>query len=229
MPKPIEPNTLHAAASPALNAEEITTLFGRYAAGDQSAAAALMPKIYDELRKVASNHFRHERADHTLQATALVNEAFIRLNEHDNVPWHDRVHFFRLASQVMRNILVDHARMKNADKRGGDVHITSLDHTALNYHDQCVQHLYLDDVNQTIENRAQIEINFIALDAALAKLRALSPRQAEVVDLRFFGGLSIEETAKVMNISPATIKREWTMARLFVKLEMEAQVGAGLG
>jgi RNA polymerase sigma-70 factor, ECF subfamily len=202
--------------------ENLTSLFGRYSAGDESAAAQLMPQIYEELRRVARNQFRHERSDHTLQSTALVNEAFLRLSDQGGVPWNNRAHFFRLASQVMRHVLVDHARAKHAEKRGGDVSITSLDHSASNYHEQCLKHLYLDDA--TRENAANVEMDFLALEEALNRLRALSARQAQVVDLRFFGGLSIEETADVMEISPATVKREWTMARLFLKRELESEM-----
>ena len=205
--------------APALEPAEITRLFASYAAGDESAAAQLMPQIYEELRRVAKNHIRHERSDHTLQGTALVNEAFLRLNEQKNIQWNDRAHFFRIASQVMRHVLVDHARAKLAQKRGGGFAITSLDQTAINYHEQCAKHLYLVDV--TIESE-RVELDFIALEDALTQLRALSVRQAQVVDLRFFGGLSIEETAEAIGISPATVKREWTMARLFLKRELEA-------
>ncbi len=208
---------------PELDSREMTTLLARHNAGDRSAAAHLMPLIYEELRRVAHNQIRRERVDHTLQGTALVNEAFIRLNELTAVPWHDRAHFFRLASQVMRHILVDHARAKLAQKRGGDLAFASLDQTAINYHEQCVQHLFLSE--QTLVNAAQVEIDFIALDAALEKLRALSTRQAQVIDLRFFGGLSLDKTAEILGTSIATVKRDWTMARLFLKREIETATG----
>ncbi len=198
---------------------ELTTLFVRYAAGDRQAVEHLTPQIYEELRRVARNHFRNERADHTLQSTALVNEAFLRLSEQHDVKWESRAHFFRLASQVMRHVLVDHARARNAEKRGGDVAFTSLDQTAVNYHEHCARHLYLDG-GATTES-VKVEMDFMALEDALGRLRELSERQAQVVDLRFFGGLSIEETADVMGISTATVKREWTMARLFLKRELE--------
>lgn len=198
---------------------ELTQLFSRFSSGDESAAAKLMPLIYDELRRVARGQFRHERSDHTLQSTALVNEAYLRLSAQGAANWNDRAHFFRLASQVMRNVLVDHARAKLAQKRGGDAMITSLDQTAVNYHEQCAQHLFQDvDAAQAIPD---IELDFIALELALEKLRALSPRQAQVVDLRFFGGLSLEECAEMMALSVASIKRDWTMARLFLKRELD--------
>lgn len=201
-------------------ATDLTTLFVRYAAGDRRAADQLTPQIYEELRRVARNYFRNERADHTLQSTALVNEAFLRLSEQRDLQWENRAHFFRLASQVMRHVLVDHARAKNAEKRGGDVVFTSLDQTVANFHEHCARHLYLDGSTQS--DSAQVEMDFLALEGAMERLRELSARQAQVIDLRFFGGLSIEETADVMGISAATVKREWTMARLFLKRELEA-------
>jgi RNA polymerase sigma factor (TIGR02999 family) len=204
-------------SSPA--SSDLTTLFVRYAAGDRQAVDQLTPQIYEELRRVARNHFRNERADHTLQSTALVNEAFLRLSEQRDVHWENRAHFFRLASQVMRHVLVDHARAKNAEKRGGDMAFTSLDQTVANFHEHCARHLYLDGSTQS--DSAAVEMDFLALEDALGRLRELSPRQAQVIDLRFFGGLSIEETAAVMDISSATVKREWTMARLFLKRELE--------
>jgi RNA polymerase sigma-70 factor, ECF subfamily len=200
---------------------DMTALFTRFSAGDAAAAAKIMPLIYDELRRVAKNHVRKERSDNTLQSTELVNEAFMRLSNQGEVMINNRAHFFRLASQVMRNLLVDHARAKLAEKRGGNVHITSLDQTVINYHEQCAKHLYLDDAPRGAH---QVEVDFIALDSALAGLRELSPRQAQVVDLRFFGGLSIDESATVLGISAATVKREWTMARLYLKRELSTVV-----
>jgi RNA polymerase sigma-70 factor, ECF subfamily len=200
---------------------DMTALFTRFSAGDAAAAAKIMPLIYDELRRVAKNHVRKERSDNTLQSTELVNEAFMRLSNQGEVMINNRAHFFRLASQVMRNLLVDHARAKLAEKRGGNVHITSLDQTVINYHEQCAKHLYLDDATRGAH---QVEVDFIALDSALAGLRELSPRQAQVVDLRFFGGLSIDESATVLGISAATVKREWTMARLYLKRELSTVV-----
>lgn len=201
-------------------ASEMTALFSRFSNGDEAAAARLMPMIYEELRRVARGQFRNERSDHTLQSTALVNEAFLRLSSEGAASWNDRAHFFRLASQVMRNVLVDHARAKLALKRGGDSHVTSLDQTAIDYHEQCAQHLYQESDHTSAA--MQLEIDFIALEDALAKLRALSPRQAQVVDLRFFGGLGLEEIAEVVAVSLATVKRDWTMARLFLKRELDA-------
>jgi RNA polymerase sigma-70 factor, ECF subfamily len=203
----------------AVTSDELTALVHRYGEGDGDAAKRLMPLFYEELKRVARNHIRQERIDHTLQSTALVNEAFIRLNERTQLPWHDRVHFFRLASQVMRHILVDHARAKLAQKRGGDVSVTSLDQTAINYHEQCANDLYRSNDDERATN---VELDFIALDDALVELRALSERQAQVVDLRFFGGLTLEDIAEVQRVSLATVKRDWTMARLFLKRHMDA-------
>lgn len=200
--------------------DELTALVASYGRGDREAATRLMPLFYEELKRVARNQIRNERSDHTLQSTALVNEAFIRLSERTQLPWHDRVHFFRLASQVMRHILVDHARAKLAQKRGGDLSFTSLDQTAINYHEQCAQHLYAPDEDDCV---ARVELDFVALDEALDMLRERSERQAQVVDLRFFGGLTLEEVAEVQGVSLATVKRDWTMARLFIKREIDAR------
>ena len=198
---------------------DITLLLSRSAQGDSQAASELMPKLYDELRRVARNQLRQERPDHTLQGTALVNEAYLVLSQGSAQKWNDRQHFFRLASQVMRHILVDHARAKAANKRGGDAQITSLDHTAFAYAERCAQQIYPDAL--TRDGAERLELDFVALDAALVGLQALSPRQAQVVDLRFFGGLSIEEAALALEISPATVKREWTMAKLYLKGAMQ--------
>lgn len=199
---------------------DATDLFARFSQGEASAAARLMPVIYEELRRVAQGQFRGERPDHTLQSTALVHEAFLRLSGDGAASWRDRAHFFRLASQVMRNVLVDHARAKRALKRGGESAATSLDQTAANYHEQCALHLYQSD-DATRESMS-LEVDFIALEDGLAKLRKLSSRQAEVVDLRFFGGLALEEVAETLGISVATVKRDWTMSRLFLKRELDA-------
>lgn len=202
--------------------DNVSPLFARYVGGDKGAANQLMPLIYDELRRAAQHYMRSERVDHTLQGTALVNEAFLRLSQRTSLPIDNRAHFFRLASQVMRHVLVDHARAKLAQKRGGDVQITSLDQTAVDYHEQCAEHLFLGDGS---EDDATHELDLVALDTALEKLRALSERQAQVVDLRFFGSLQLDEIADVLGISVATVKRDWTMARLFLKRELDLARG----
>ncbi len=204
----------------------LTHLVDRYAAGDATVLPELTPALYAELRRIAYGHMRIESSGHTLQPTAVVHEAYLRLAEGANVGnahWQSRIHFVRLASRVMRNLLVDHARAKQADKRGGDVNITSLDRTAVAFHTRCAGRLF--DDGQSDETRAAVEVDFIALDAAVEALRALNPRQAEVVDLRFFSDLSNEDTAEALGVSLATVKRDWSVARLFLQQTM-AQAGA---
>lgn len=199
----------------------LTHLVDRYAAGDDTALPELTPALYAELRRIAYGHMRGESSAHTLQPTAVVHEAYLRLAEGANAGsahWQSRIHFVRLASRVMRNLLVDHARAKQADKRGGDANITSLDRTAVAFHTRCAGRLF--DDGQSDETRAGIEIDFIALDAAVEALRRLNPRQAEVVDLRFFSDLSNEDTAEALGVSLATVKRDWSVARLFLQQTM---------
>ena len=156
-----------------------------------------MPLVYGELRRLAQGYLEGERADHTLQATALVHEAYIRLVDWKNVSWQNRAHFFALAAQVMRRILVDHARGKKAEKRGGGG-ITKL------------------ALEEAISFPQQSELDLVALDDALKILAELDPAQSKIVELRFFGGLTIDETAEAMRISPATVKREWQMAKAWL-------------
>lgn len=202
----------------------LTRLVDRYAAGDATVLPELTPALYAELRRIAYGHMRSESSGHTLQPTAVVHEAYLRLAEGasaGNAHWQSRIHFVRLASRVMRNLLVDHARAKQADKRGGgDANITSFDRTAVAFHTRCSGRL-LDD-GQSDETHVELELDFIALDAAVEALRVLNPRQAEVVDLRFFSDLSNEETADALGVSLATVKRDWSVARLFLKQTMAA-------
>jgi RNA polymerase sigma factor (TIGR02999 family) len=177
--------------------DDVTELLVRWNQGDEGARDALIPLVYDELRRVAKRNLAGQRSDHTLQATALVHEAYVRLVNRKSAQWQDRTHFFALAAQMMRQILVDHARMRNADKRGGGA-VTLL----------------LDDNDAAAKETMNVDL--IDLDTAMKKLAELDPRQSQLVELRFFGGLSIEETAKVMNISPATGKREWATARVWL-------------
>lgn len=156
-----------------------------------------MPLVYDELRKLARSHLRHERPDHTLQATALVHEAYLRLIDQHSVTWKNRAHFFGIASQMMRRILVNCAVRRGARKRGGLAQTASRD----------------DAVGLTGER----ELDVVALDGALKELERLDPRQGRIVELRFFGGLSIKETAEVLKISPSTVKREWMTAKLLFR------------
>jgi RNA polymerase sigma-70 factor, ECF subfamily len=183
-------------------------------------APQIAASVYQELRRIAQIHFAGERSEHTLQRTALVNEAYLRLlQSNGNVPT-DRTSFVRLASHVMRNVLVDHARAKSAEKRGGDVEILSLDRTMAHYGTQCLVDLIATPVNDETKNAFEREIDFIALDRAIEKLSALSPRQAQVVELKFFGEQSIEEIAATLDVSTATIKRDWAVARLFLLREL---------
>jgi RNA polymerase sigma factor (TIGR02999 family) len=172
--------------------------------GDRDALEDLIPVVYGELRRIAVRYFRHERPDQTLQATALVHEAYFKLIGQDHARWQNRAQFFGVAAQLMRRILVDHARERAADKRGGGVRPVTL-------------------VDAIAASPAR-GIDVIALDEALARLTALYPEQGRLVELRYFGGLTIEETGEVLGISPATVKRQWAVARawLLANLAREA-------
>ncbi|HTZ97352.1 MAG TPA: sigma-70 family RNA polymerase sigma factor [Terriglobales bacterium] len=179
----------------------VTDLLARWSSGDASARDALVPLVYQELRRVARKCLVGQRSDHTLQPTALVHEAYLRLCRADSMEWQNRVHFFAVASQVMRQILVDHARARTAAKRGGGVlKITFSDDLAL---------------------RRKPELDVLALDEALKRLSELDARQGQIVELRFFGGLSVEETSQTLDISPATTKREWATAKVWLYRAMK--------
>jgi RNA polymerase sigma factor (TIGR02999 family) len=179
---------------------EVTALLVNWSNGDSRALDELMPLVYAELRRLAGSYLRRERSTHTLQSTALVNEAFLRLVNQQDVQWRSRAHFFGIAAQMIRRILVDHARAAQADKRGaGAVRIELEDHLAVS---------------------SQSELDLVGLDESLKKLAALDERQARIVELRFFTGLSVEETAEVMQVSTATVKREWSSARAWLFREM---------
>lgn len=182
----------------------VTRLLRRWTAGDAQALHRVVPLVYDELRRLARRHLRDERAGHTLQSTGLVHEAFLRISRESEVQWESRAQFFALASRLMRHVLVDHARARLADKRGGGATLLSLDEVAAAGH----------------EPAAAAVLDVIALDQALSRLEALDPRQVEVVELRFFGGLSVEEAAQTLDVSPATIKREWACARAWLLREL---------
>lgn len=199
----------------------LANLAERYALGDETVLAEITPAVYEELKRVARNHLRNERAGHTLQATAIVNEAYARMSEATGLHEQSRLHFFRLASRVMRNLLVDHARSRNAEKHGGGLDFESLDQTAMQYHERFTQNVFGSRVSD--ETQLGIEREFISLDNAMKQLRTLNPRQAEVVDLRFFGGLSVQEAALTLDISVATVKRDWTVARAFLQQAIEHQ------
>jgi RNA polymerase sigma-70 factor, ECF subfamily len=171
-------------------------------AGKDPAMDAALPAIYDELRELAANYLRRERSDHTLQPTALVHESYLRLLNQRTVDWSNRLEFLSIAARMMRRILADHATARAAEKRGGGV-----------------PKLQLDAALEFCNNRA---ISIAAVDEALRDLEAMDPRQAQVVELRFFGGLTIDETAELMALSPATVKREWMTARRWLQREMSA-------
>jgi RNA polymerase sigma factor (TIGR02999 family) len=179
---------------------EVTQLLADLEAGRPEAEKQLLPLVYDELRRVAAGYMRRERPGHTLQATALVHEAYIQLVDQTRVTWRNRAHFFAVAAQLMRRILVDHARSHNAQKRGGPAPKLSLEEAGA----------LLDDRDVALE----------ALDDALTTLGHLDPRQGRVVELRFFGGLTVEETAEVLGISAPTVEREWRMARAWLHSQL---------
>jgi RNA polymerase sigma factor (TIGR02999 family) len=179
---------------------EVTELLVRWSNGEAAAREELVPVVYDELRHLARHHLASQRPDHTLQSTALVHEAYIRLAGHNWARWQNRHHFFGVAAQLMRQILVDHARRRHAAKRGGNSLTLTLDEAVAVPHER--------------------EVDLVALDDALNALAALDPRQSQIVELRFFGGLSIEDTSHVLGISPATVKREWATARTWMYAEL---------
>jgi RNA polymerase sigma factor (TIGR02999 family) len=179
--------------------EEITTLLNAASSGDEAAPGRLLELVYDDLRRLAAAYLQNERNAQTLQATALVHEAYLRLVDWQNVSWQNRAHFFAVAAQVMRRVLVDHARAKSAQKRDFG------------------QRIALDDAASFPTRK---EIDLLALEEALMSLEQVDPRQAKIVELRFFGGLSIEETALVLNVSETTVKREWTFAKAWFQREL---------
>ncbi|HMF09484.1 MAG TPA: sigma-70 family RNA polymerase sigma factor [Thermoanaerobaculia bacterium] len=186
----------------------VTTLLRRWGDGDRQALESLMPLVYDELRGLAVHHLRAERPDHTLQPTALVHEAYLRLIDQKNVVWQNRAHFFGIASQMMRRILVDHARRRNASKRDGSAY-----------------RIELGGEEGSAESPDR-DAELLALDRALTQLEELDPRQSRIVELRFFGGLTVEETAEVAGVSTATVKREFRTARAWLRHELNV-AGAG--
>lgn len=179
---------------------DVTQWLQEWSRGDKDALEHLAPMVYDELRHIAARHLRNERPSHTLQPTDLVHEAFLRLVR-QRVTWQNRAHFFGVAANIMRRLLVDHARRKQADKRGAGAETIALDAS-----------LELGEVRN---------LDIVALDDCLNALARVDPQQSKVVELRFFAGLSIEETAEVLSISPATVKREWRLARAWLLREME--------
>ncbi len=178
---------------------EAARLLRRAVAGDGPAASRLMPLVYDELRRLAASYMRRERPGQTLQATALVHEAYVRLVRPGDRPWQGRTHFLAIAALSMRQVLVDRARRRGAAKRGGGDQRITLDASLLP------------------APQPDAGVDLVALDAALTGLGALDPQQARIVELRYFGGLTVEETAEIVGVSPATVKRHWTLARAYLK------------
>ncbi len=187
------------------NQQEITHLLLKWSKGDSDALDRLVPLVYPELRRIARRYMGRENSQHTLQTSALINEAYLRLVDTQDVAWQDRAHFFAVAAQVMRRILIDHARRYRYDKRGGGA-----------------THIALDDAAVIIEERAA---EFVALDGALTGLAEVDARKSRIVELRFFGGLTVEETAEVMKLSPITVKREWRAARAWLFREISGDAG----
>jgi RNA polymerase sigma factor (TIGR02999 family) len=183
------------------SAERVSELLLNWGHGDQSAREELIPLVYVELRRIARRYLWKERPDHTLQSGALVHEAYLHLLHEEPPQWRNRAHFFGFAAQLMRHILVDHARGRLAAKRGAGAPRLAL--------------------NPEIALPQKREVDLVALDDALTKLAALDPKQSRLIELRFFGGLSIEEAAVVLGISPATVKREWATARAWLQREMK--------
>ena len=181
--------------------EDVTRLLIQWSGGDRKALDLLMPLIYDELRAIAQRQFRRERPDHTLQPTALVNEVYLRLVGQKGISWQNRAHFFGIAARIMRQVLVDRARARNASKRGSGRY--KLDMSA-------ISDLPADTRNPDI----------LALDQALEQLESFDPAQCRIVEYKFFGGLSIEEAAEVLGVSTATVKREWALAKAWLFREL---------
>jgi RNA polymerase sigma factor (sigma-70 family) len=197
----------------------VTQLLASWRGGNQKALGELTGIVYQELRALAQRHLRRERPNHTIQRTALVHEAFVRLVNQQSVDWQSRAHFFGLASNLMRRILVDHARARLASKRGGGAAPVSLDElmAPLDAEDSGGGGINLPEP-QHFDGETDDDV--AAIDEALTKLGMLDARQARIVEMRYFGGLTIEETAQALDISDATVKREWTLARAWLKREL---------
>jgi RNA polymerase sigma-70 factor, ECF subfamily len=179
------------------NAKPITQLLYELKSGEQDVLNDLLPLVYDELRRLANSYLRREREGHTLQPTALVHEAYLRLIGQKPIDWQNRAHFFGVSARLMREILIEHARAKNRQKRGGEFKtIIALD--------------------EAVSFNSENQLDVLAIDEALTKLETLDGRQARIVEMKFFGGLNVEEIGEVLDISPATVKREWSTAKLLL-------------
>jgi RNA polymerase sigma factor (TIGR02999 family) len=190
-----------------MQGEGVTQLLVEWSGGDRAALDRLLPLVFDELRRLAASYLRRERAGHTLQPTALVNEAYLRLVDQDGVRWQNRAHFFGIAANLMRQILVDHARQRAAEKRGGS--------------DQ--QRLSLTQAERIVRHE---DVDVLALNEALERLAEFDPQQARIVELKFFGGLTIEEICEVAGLSHATVEREWKLARAWLRRELSDRPAA---
>jgi RNA polymerase sigma factor (TIGR02999 family) len=189
---------MNRAASPL----DVTGLLVAWSNGEEEARGRLIDAVYSELRRLARAHLRRERLDHSLSPTALLHEAYLKLVDQRKVHWENRVHFFAIAAHLMRRVLVDHARAHQAAKRGADARVP------------------LHDVDVAAEPR---DVDLLALDAALDRLSQVDERQSQLVELRFFGGLTIEETATVLSVSPATVKNDWALARAWLYRELRGR------
>ena len=189
--------------TPESSPAQVTQLLTAWSRGDRDALEELVPLVYSELHRLASRHMRREEVGHTLQSTALVNEAYLKMvnsSGSSHIAWRNRAHFFAVAAGIIRNLLIDHARAHRAEKRGGGVRSVTID--------------------ERVAAPERTDLNLHALDGALERLAALDAKQARIVELRFFGGLSLDETAEVMHISRSSVKRDWAMAKTWLYREL---------
>jgi RNA polymerase sigma-70 factor, ECF subfamily len=198
----------------------VTRLLAQWSGGDEAALGELTGLLYRELRSLAQRHLRRERPNHTIQRTALVHEAFVRLVSQQSVDWRSRAHFFALASTLMRRILVDHARARLSSKRGGGSPVLSLDELTTPPEDADAPAPSDVEAISDQANEGDSDEDIAAIDEALTRLAAIDNRQVQIVQMRYFGGLTIEETAQALEISDATVKREWALARAWLKREL---------
>lgn len=183
--------------------QDVTVLLKQWSQGDREALDRLMEKVYPEIRRIAGRYLQRERYDHTLQSTALVNEAYMRMVQSPGTDWDGRAHFFAVAARIIRSILVDYARAKQTAKRGGGAVNLAL--------------------NEEIAGQPPAEVDLLDLDSALEGLHRIDLQQSRIVEMRFFGGLSIEETAAVLDISPSTVKREWILAKTWIRRHLNTE------
>jgi RNA polymerase sigma-70 factor (ECF subfamily) len=184
--------------------KSITQILSEIKSGNETALHELLPVVYDELRRLANSYLRRERADHTLQPTALVHEAYLRLIGQNGIEWQNRAHFFGVSARLMREILIEYARRRNRQKRGGALKTQIA-------------------LDEAVSFSSQKQFDIVAVDDALSKLEQLDKRQARIVEMKFFGGLTVEEIGEVLNISPATVKREWSSAKLLLYKMLNAE------